>query len=124
MIVPKLSYDVELPLAEHSFELLDQVAMLEPFGHGNAEPVWATGNLRVIQARTMSEGRHLKLRVRDDTGYSGEVVAWNYGERVQEFGSGARVDIAYTLEINEWQGRQSLQMKAKQLRQTHGDINR
>ena len=124
MIAPKLSYDAELPLAEHSFELLDQVAMLEPFGHGNAEPVWATGNLRVIQARTMSEGRHLKLRVRDDAGYSGEVVAWNYGERVQEFGSGARVDIAYTLEINEWQGRQSLQMKAKQLRQTHGDINR
>ncbi len=117
MLEPRLVYDAELPLASQSFELLDQVRLLEPFGQGNPEPLWASFNVRVVDARTMGrEQQHLKLRVHDGAGQVGEVVAWNEGHRRAEFVGRPRVDIAFTLEVNEWQGRQRIQMKAKQVR--------
>ncbi len=117
MLEPRLVYEAELPLGSQSFELLDQVRLLEPFGQGNPEPLWASFNLRVVEARTMgAQQQHLKLRVHDGAGQMGEVVAWNEGHRRPEFLGRARVDIAFTLEVNEWQGRQRIQMKAKQVR--------
>ncbi|MDQ5852511.1 MAG: single-stranded-DNA-specific exonuclease RecJ, partial [Chloroflexota bacterium] len=121
LLEPKLTYDAELPLAEQSFELIDQVSQLEPFGYGNAEPLWATHHVQVVDARTMGrERQHLKLRVYDGAGKFGEVVAWGQGSRLQEFAGRAHVDVAYRLEINEWQGRRTLQMNAKQLRLSNG----
>ena len=117
MLEPRLVYEAELPLGSQSFELLDQVRLLEPFGQGNPEPLWASFNLRVVEARTMgAQQQHLKLRVHDGAGQMGEVVAWNEGHRRPEFLGRAHVDIAFTLEVNEWQGRQRIQMKAKQVR--------
>lgn len=119
----KLHYDAELRPAQHSFGLLDQLALMEPFGQGNAEPVWAAHNLQVVEAFAMGQDRrHLKLRVRDETAF-GEVVAWGQGARLAEFNGRVAVDIAYTLEANEWQGRRRLQMKAKDLRRTNGEWN-
>jgi single-stranded-DNA-specific exonuclease len=121
MLQPSLAYDAELPLSAHSWTLLDQIQQLEPFGHGNDEPLWATHNLRVVEARRMgNQGQHLKLRIHDGVGNFGEAVAWNMGERQPEFSRNVRVDIAYTLEPNEWQGRRTIQMKVKDLRQSNG----
>ena len=121
MLAPKLSYDAELPLAQQSFRLVEEAGWLEPFGQANPEPLWATHNVEVVEARTMGkEHQHLKLRVRDSARHFGEVVAWNQGHRLAEFAGRARVDVAYTLEINEWQGRRRLQMKARHIRRSHG----
>jgi single-stranded-DNA-specific exonuclease len=122
MLEPKLTYDAPLALADHSFDLIDQIALLEPFGHGNPEPLWASFGLHVVDARSMgNEQQHLKLRVRDDAGRFGEVVAWRQGHRLAEFMGRVRVDIAYTLEVNEWNNRQRIQMNAKHLQRTKGD---
>jgi single-stranded-DNA-specific exonuclease len=122
LLAPALQYDAELPLAAHSHALLDQIDRLAPFGHGNEEPLWVTHNLRVVDARRMGkENQHLKLRLHDGAGSFGEAVAWGMGERISEFMGPARVDVAYTLEVNEWQGRRKIQMKVKHLRQANGD---
>ncbi|HZB96716.1 MAG TPA: single-stranded-DNA-specific exonuclease RecJ [Herpetosiphonaceae bacterium] len=122
LLLPMLTYDAEIPLSTHSFHLLEQIELLEPFGHGNAEPLWVTRNLRVVDARVIGKERqHLKLRLHDGTGKFGEALCWNMGSRVSEFSGAARVDIAYTLEVNEWQGRRTIQMKVKDLRHTNGE---
>ncbi len=122
MLEPRLAYDARLELGDHSFDLIDQVSLLEPFGHGNAEPLWASFGLHVVDTQTMGkEKQHLKLRVRDDAGRFGEVVAWRQGHRQSEFMGRARVDVAYTLEINEWNNRQRIQMNAKHLQRTKGE---
>jgi single-stranded-DNA-specific exonuclease len=122
MLERKLTYDADLSLRDHSLHLVDQIDMLEPFGQGNAEPVWVTQNLEILESRVLgAEHKHLRLRVRDGKGAFGNAIAWNYGPRAEEFGERARVDIAYTLEADEWQGRRRLQMKVKQMRRTNGD---
>ena len=122
MLVRKLLYEAELPLAQQSWELMDQLQELEPFGQGNPEPVWVTRDVEVLTATRMGgERQHLKLRVHDGRGATGEVVAWRQGERQAEFPRGARVDVAYTLEVNAWQGQDRLQMNAKDVRRTNGE---
>lgn len=121
MLERKLQYDAELPLASQSMTLADQIGLLQPFGHGNDEPVWVTRDVRVVEARRMGkQAQHLKLRLHDGLGSAGEAVAWNMGDRAAEFPRNVRVDIAYTLELNEWQGRRTLQMKVKDLRLSQG----
>jgi single-stranded-DNA-specific exonuclease len=122
MLERKLTYDADLPLRDHSLHLVDQIGMLEPFGQGNAEPVWVTQNLEILESRVLgAEHKHLRLRVRDGKGAFGNAIAWNYGPRAAEFGERTCVDIAYTLGADEWQGRRRLQMKVKQMRRTNGD---
>ena len=116
-LAPRVEYEAELPLASQSFELFDQMQMLEPFGQGNPEPIWAAFNMRVVEARRMGrEQQHLKLRLHDGAGHFGEAVAWNQGDRMREFVGRPHVDIAFTLDVNEWQGSQRIQMKAKHVR--------
>lgn len=123
MLEPRLTYDARLELGDHSFDLIDQVSLLEPYGHGNVEPLWASFGLHVVDARTMgAEQQHLKLRLRDDAGKFGEVVSWRQGHRLAEFMGRVRVDVAYTLEINEWNNRQKIQMNAKHLQRAKGEI--
>lgn len=122
MLERKLTYDADLSLRDHSLYLVDQVGMLEPFGQGNAEPVWVSHDLEIVESRALgAEHKHLRLRVRDGTGGFGNAIAWNYGPRASEFAERVRVDIAYTLEADEWQGRRRMQMKVKQMRRTNGD---
>lgn len=117
LLVPKLHYDAELPLHRLSCALVDQVKQLEPFGNGNPEPVWVTRGVRVGEVRTVgSESQHLKLRVHDGRGMSVDAMAWRQGQRIDEFRNGPRVDLAYTLEINEWRDRRNVQMVLKDMR--------
>ncbi len=122
MLEQRFTYDADLPLRDHSLFLVDQIEVLEPFGQGNAEPVWVSHNLEILESRVIgADHKHLRLRVRDGMGGIGNAIAWNYGPRAGEFGERVRVDIAYTLEADEWQGRRRMQMKVKQIRRTNGD---
>ncbi len=97
----RLWLDDDLPLAECTLELCGWLARLAPFGLGNPEPVFRAQGVEVDAARTMGEGRHLRLAIRDSTG-RGEAVGFGWGrEAIQR---GARIALAYTLERNEWMG--------------------
>jgi single-stranded-DNA-specific exonuclease len=95
-------------------EILDGLDRLRPYGRGNPQPLFATYGLEVRRRKTMGEGgRHLKLvlydgrQTWDAVGFHG--AAW-CGE------PGKRVDVAYRLEMNEWDGRRTLQLNLEDVR--------
>ncbi len=107
----------ELPISEHSQELLDQINLLAPFGQSNPAPLWKAQRLQVLHARVMGQQRqHLKLKVCGDRGETGEVLAWNEGGRIGEFKGCRTVDVLYTLGTNEWNGEWTFQTVAKAIR--------
>lgn len=113
LLTPQLSYDAELSLADHSLDLIDQLALLEPYGHGNAEPVWVSRGLKVVEARALGKDRqHLKLRLFDGQTVA-EALWWRNAEHIAGFANNPRVDIAYTLEANEYNGKRRVQMIVK-----------
>lgn len=116
LLTPRLRYDAELSLRQHSLDLLDQLALLEPYGHGNAEPVWITRGLKVLETRSVGkEGQHLKLRLADGT-HVGDAIWWRGGEYASGVSRYGAVDVAYTLEANEYGGRRRVQMVVKDVR--------
>ncbi len=102
--------DVEVTdLSEMNEELVSQIAQLEPFGNGNAEPVVAMQNALVVNVRQMgASGQHLKLAVQDAAGKVLELLAFNApAEWVCR--PGERVRVWFQLGLNEWQGRRTVE---------------
>lgn len=115
LLQPRLLYDGELALEQQPLALAEQLRLLEPFGHGNPQPVWVTRGLGVLEARTMGrEGRHLKLRLSDGRRVV-DAVWWGQGALAAVLAQRPRVDVAYHLAINEFLGVQRVQWIVKDL---------
>jgi single-stranded-DNA-specific exonuclease len=94
--------------------ILDGLAQLQPCGAGNPEPVFISQGLEVKGKRLVGvEGKHLKL-VLSDGRQIWHAIAFRMGSWHDVLSD--RVDLAYTLEINEWNGRQRLQLNVKDIR--------
>jgi single-stranded-DNA-specific exonuclease len=110
-----LSADIEVPLSELNFEVLKHLAFLEPTGYGNPEAVFVSRNVKVKMARTVgSEGRHLKLTFEDERGASYDSIAFRMGHLKPDLPP--YVDILYHLEVNEYNGRRTMQLNLKDIK--------
>ena len=115
LLTPRLRYDAELRLGQLTLGLIQQLARLEPYGHGNAEPLWVTRRVRAVDARLIGrERQHLKLKLSD-----GQTVAdalwWRQADQLARFEARPWVDVAYTLSADEYQGRQRVQVIVKEI---------
>ncbi len=119
MLTPALEIDADVPLGVLNWALLEQIAVLEPFGQSNPQPVLISRRVRVISSRaTGADGQHLKLRLDDGVGGpSYDAIAFRLGQLAPHFAKPRVIDIAYTLEANEWNGSRNLQLNIKDLRQ-------
>ncbi|HNP72814.1 MAG TPA: single-stranded-DNA-specific exonuclease RecJ [Kouleothrix sp.] len=118
LLTPALEIDAEVPLGQLSWELLAQIAVLEPFGQANPQPVLLSRHVHVAGAWPRgAEGQHLKLRIDDGAGGPAyEAIAFRLGKLAHYFERHPWLDIAYTLEAHEWNGTRSLQLNVKDLR--------
>ncbi|HBR57238.1 MAG TPA: single-stranded-DNA-specific exonuclease RecJ, partial [Blastocatellia bacterium] len=93
-------------------ELVREIELLEPFGHGNPRPMFATRGLYLRQDPFVMKEKHLKLHLSDDKGRRFEAIWWNGVEKSQgqTLTSGLGIKIAYTAEIDSWQGNTRLQL--------------
>lgn len=113
-----LDIDAEIPLAEVHLELFEQLQTLEPFGQGNPLPVLMSRQVRAVAARTIgTEGQHLKLTLENGAGGPQyQALAWHLGHLAGFFTRPIHIDIAYTLNLNEWNGTRKLQLVVKDFR--------
>jgi len=106
--------DAEVPLSDLNSELLKYLDHLQPTGYGNPEAVFVTRNVRVMHSRIVgAEGKHLKLSVTD-----GHVTFDAIGFRLGHLQSKLplNVDLIYTFESNEYNGRTTLQLNLKDVK--------
>lgn len=112
-----LMIDMVLPFNLINNALLKELEKLEPFGMGNPEPVFASEKITVLETRKIGkEQNHLKLKVESGRAVF-DAVGFGLANKV-DISSGDTVDIAYTIDENEWNGRVSLQLKIKDLKPT------
>ncbi|MFM9906225.1 MAG: single-stranded-DNA-specific exonuclease RecJ [Nitrospiraceae bacterium] len=114
--VPTLNVDAEVRLDEVNLKLIQEICSLHPFGAGNPEPTFAVTRLEVMEARTVGQ-KHLKMTVRQ--GASGPFDSIAFGiKSLLERGIPARtpVDLAFTPELNHWNGRDRIQLRIRDVR--------
>jgi single-stranded-DNA-specific exonuclease len=111
---PTLRIDMEIPLRELKPELLPYLDQLEPTGMDNPQAVFASRGLQVRYSRTVGhDNSHLKLVVNDGR-LSYDAIAFRQGHWQDKMP--AIIDLAFTFEIKEYNGHQSLQLNVKDLK--------
>ncbi|MFO7170217.1 MAG: single-stranded-DNA-specific exonuclease RecJ [Chloroflexota bacterium] len=120
MLSSTLEIDAEVPLNDLSWELQRELAELEPFGPANQQPVLMSRNVRVIGAWAKgTEGQHLKLRLDDGQGGPPfDAIAFRLGHLAEYLQRPRAIDVAYTLDRNDWNGSSSLQLNVKDFRRS------
>jgi single-stranded-DNA-specific exonuclease len=102
----------ELPLDRITSVLVGWLRKLEPFGHGNPEPVFVARGVRLIAPPRIIKERHLRLELAQDSvqpqplpGSSGSLraVGWHMASRAARLGlkQGNLIDLAYRIRENE-----------------------
>ena len=114
-IIPVIQIDKEISLKDINFQSVSELKMLEPFGEANKTPIFLYKNLKIHSIRALSEGKHLKLTLKDDHFYM-DAMGFNMGQCVEEYRIGDKIDVVGTLEINTYNGNNSIQMNLKDLR--------
>lgn len=90
----------------------------EPHGPGNMKPVFISKNVFSTQVRLLKDA-HLKVSmVQPEFDVVLEGIGFNMPEKQDSVSSGIPFDVVYTLEINRWNGRETLQLNIKDLRET------
>jgi single-stranded-DNA-specific exonuclease len=120
-LTPSLTVDAVVSLAAIDWALHGLLAQLEPCGYGNGQPVLASRGLEVVSQRTVGQdAQHLKLAVRDpsDTGPTArrvlDAIAFRHGAWYNQLPR--RIDLAYTVEANEYGGERRLQLNVRDIR--------
>ncbi|MEX2347566.1 MAG: single-stranded-DNA-specific exonuclease RecJ [Balneolaceae bacterium] len=116
---PELEIDYELDLENVDLKFWKVLSQFEPFGPGNMRPVFVSRNVCIENGPTIvGKGGHLKMKVRQNGSPVFDVIGFNMHkyEPLLRNCDKDKVDIAYVLEENNWNGRRSLQMRLKDIR--------
>src|SRR6266498_2594418 len=110
-----LAADMEATLPQLNMEVLEHLEYLEPTGYGNPGAVFVSRDVKIKSFRGVgSEGKHLKVTFDDECGGFFDAIGFRMGSMVPSLQP--RVDVMYQLELNEYNGRKSLQLNLKDLK--------
>ena len=114
-IIPVINIDSELSLKDIDIDSVKSLQKLEPYGEANKMPVFMIRNLKINSIRALSEGKHLKLTLKDD-GYMINAIGFNMGNLSNEYLIDDKVDVIGNLDINSFNGNESIQLILKDIR--------
>jgi len=114
-IIPIINIDEEVSLKNINIEDVKSLKLLEPFGEGNKTPLFLFKNLKINSIRALSEGKHLKLTLKDDN-YIIDAIGFNMGNLSTEYLLDDKVDVVGTLDINTFNGNESIQITIKDIK--------
>lgn len=117
-IIPVINIDEEINLKDISIRDVSELKLLEPFGEANKMPLFLVKNLKINSIRSLSEGKHLKISLKDDNFWI-DAIGFNLGYLSDEYRIGDKVDVVGNLEINQYNGRESLQINLKDIRKSY-----
>jgi len=114
LAAPTLYIDGQIAFADVSFELLQDINRLGPFGAGNPALHLFTNSVKVINKRTLGrDAKHLLLTVEDSAGTSQQVVWWQWNGTILPE---AEFDLVYSLHLNTFRGTARLQLVYEAIR--------
>lgn len=124
----KITIDASLPLEYLNINLIKELDVLEPFGKGNAKPVFGVRDVKVTKAMLLGKDKNiLKLRLLTNNNLTIDAMIFNdlenfenkviekYGNEgldnlYNKFNNNISMDFTFYPSINEWNGNKSIQI--------------
>lgn len=117
-LIPVIKVDEEVFAKDININAVNELNALEPFGEANKMPIFMYRNLRINSIRALSDGKHLKLTLKDENMII-DAIGFNMGNLVDEFLIGDKIDVLGNLEVNRFNGRENVQINLKDLRKSY-----
>ena len=117
-MVSTIKIDCILNIDQLDIETVKSLDLLEPIGEANKMPIFAFKNLKIDSIRSLTEGKHIKLTLKSNNNTYINAIGFNLGYLVDEFVIGDKVDIAGNIEINSFNGTDSIQINLKDMIKT------
>ncbi len=126
-LVATLRIDMEMPPKFLDFDVTRQLRLMEPCGTGNEKALFVTRDITLKNMRVLGQNRNVaKFRAQDEYGTWLDIICFEEEERLREkipsmeqLLNGRRdvtIDMVFYPEINEWNGRESMQYIIKDFR--------
>lgn len=114
-LLPWLKIESMVDLNGVNLELVHELSKLAPCGPANPTPILGCQALQLVEYRNVGEnGKHLKLKVSNENVVR-EGIGFNLGGLNQELASTKEVDLAFSLEENNWNGSVQVQLNLKDI---------
>lgn len=115
--LPELQIDANLNLEQIDLKFWKLLSQFEPFGPGNMRPVFVSKGICIEGVPTIVGNGHLKMKVSQGKSGVMDAIGFNLHEflPVLRKCDENRVDIAYVLEENHWNGKRTIQMRIKDI---------
>lgn len=112
---PELKIDCELDLSNVNMRFWKLLSQFEPFGPGNLRPIFVSRDVEVVGVPTIVGKGHLKMKVKQNDSGAFDVIGFDMHEYLPVIRNGDdnQLNIAYSLEENEWNGRRTLQIRLR-----------
>ncbi|MCS6992649.1 MAG: single-stranded-DNA-specific exonuclease RecJ [Anaerolineales bacterium] len=112
-----LTADMEVPLHQMTGDVLKFLEYLQPTGYGNRHALFVSRHVTVKRARTVGQdAQHLSLELTTDGRVIFDAIGFRFGNRLATISPGAKVDVIYALEKNEFNNREKLQLLLKDIK--------
>ncbi|MBR3766880.1 MAG: single-stranded-DNA-specific exonuclease RecJ [Clostridia bacterium] len=112
---PTLDIDIRLNPRAVSTDILDSLAVLEPYGAGNPTPHFGIFGMKIGAVKSIGGDRHIRLTLTKD---SDSITAVYFGQTLASFPykTGDTVDVAVKIEKNEFRGETRVSIQVKDIR--------
>lgn len=118
-LIPKLTIDSIVDIDQINLSTARAIIDIGPFGETNQEPVLLIRNVIIKDIILLSRDKHIKLYIQKGNQLF-ECVWWNSGAFKDHLAFGAQMDIAFKLNVNNWQGTERLQLTIEDLMNSNG----
>lgn len=114
-LVSYISIDGEMALTDINFRFMRFIEKLGPFGPGNMRPKFVSRNLNISgQPRLIGNGDHIRFTV-SQNGRNYPAVGFKLSSHYEDLIRGIPIDLAYVVEVNEWQGSSTIQLNVRDI---------
>ncbi len=112
----QLELECEIDAEEMNIEMINKMSKFEPFGQGNPQPILMAKNVKLADVQSVGKKKeHLRFGVEVGS-KKVNAIAFRFGEHLDKITSDKKYDIAFNLDVNEWQGHKKMQLRIVDLK--------
>ncbi|MFA7309161.1 MAG: single-stranded-DNA-specific exonuclease RecJ [Patescibacteria group bacterium] len=117
--VREIQVDAEIDTSRITKKLFRDLQKLQPFGQKNPDPVFAAHAMLVTETKLVgADLKHLKITLKDSHNNTWKGIAFSVEDEIKEIERGERVDIAFSIQENEWKGVTNLECMIHDIRRS------
>jgi single-stranded-DNA-specific exonuclease len=115
-LIPSIILEGILKLKDIDSRFIDFLDKLAPYGPGNMRPSFASKRVEIVgNPRVIGNGDHIVFKVRQSQKVI-SAIGFNMSKHYEKLIKGLPIDMAYVVEVNEWQGREMVQLNVRDIK--------